>query len=100
MTEGHFTQEAGYGSEGMIEILLRQKCTKQLHFWTRRHSFIKFAPLECAKCRLLIPEKHPRRIKELGSAKCRACYLAEFSGLVYSAPLSPESQTFALSGIK
>lgn len=100
MTEGHFTQEAGYGSEGMIEILLRQKCTKQLHFWTRRHSFIKFAPLECVKCRLLIPEKHPRRIKELGFAKCRACYLAEFSGLVYSAPLSPESPTFALSGIK
>lgn len=48
------------------------------------------------KCWLLIPEKH----KACERVKGRACYLPEFPGLLHSAPLSPESPTFALSGIK
>lgn len=41
-----------------------------------------------------------KRLNELGSVKCHACYLPEFPGLLHCAPLSPESPTFALSGIK
>lgn len=103
MCEASFTcssfKNTRQNTDGMLQTLLTQKC---LYGKGGKGGVLSAGMLKMSSFVTWKPSEERENIwdaptKNEGSVKWRACYLPTFTGLVYSALLSP---AFALSGIK